>query len=126
MIPPAQSEPCIHLEQHGTVAVLIPSPEAGALTQSPLEPAATAVLATLAAISPTGIVMDLSRMDYFGSRFIDFLIRCHKLVKNSGGQMVVVGASQRIQELLHLSALESVWPFYQDRAQALQALTSIR
>jgi anti-anti-sigma factor len=68
--------------------------------------------------------MDLTRMDYFGSRFIGFLIRCHRLVKDSGGQMVVVGASGRIHELLRLSALDRLWPFYQDRAHALQALTS--
>jgi anti-anti-sigma factor len=126
MTTPAQSEPSIRLEQHGTVAVLIPSPEAGALTEHPLEQAATAVLIPLAALPPAGIVMDLSRMDYFGSRFIGFLIRCHKLVKNSGGQMVVAGASERIHELLRLSALDRVWPFYQNRSEAVQALTSTR
>jgi anti-anti-sigma factor len=124
MTTPAQSEPVIRLEQHGTIAVLIPSPEAGALAEPPLEQAATAVLSQLATMSPTGIVMDLTRMDYFGSRFIGFLIRCHKLVKDNGGQMVVVGASARIHELLRLALLDNLWRFYQDRVQAVQALTS--
>lgn len=124
MTTPVQSELPIRIEQHGTIAVLIASPEAGALAESPLEQAATAVLAPLAAMPPAGIVMDLTRMDYFGSRFIGFLIRCHKLIKSSGGRMVVVGASARIQELLRLSALDSLWPFYPDQAKAVQALTS--
>jgi anti-anti-sigma factor len=124
MMTSALSEPFIHLERHGTIAVLIPSPEAGTLAENPLEQAATAVLTALAALPPASIVMDLTRMDYFGSRFIGFLIRCHKLVKNSGGKMVLAGASVRIQEVLRLSALDGLWPFYRDRATALQALTS--
>jgi anti-anti-sigma factor len=124
MITLPQSDPSIRLERHGTIAVLTPSPEAAALAEHPLEQAATAVLTPLAAMPPVGIVMDLTRLDYFGSRFIGFLIRCHKLIKDRGGRMVVVGASVRIRELLHLAALDSVWPFYQDRAQAVQALTT--
>jgi anti-sigma B factor antagonist len=123
MITAAQSELPIRVEQHGTIAVLIASPEAGALAENPLEQAATAVLAPLASMPPAGLVMDLTRMDYFGSRFIGFLIRCHKQIKKSGGRMVLAGASARVQELLRLSALDNLWPFYPDQAKAVQALT---
>src|SRR5262245_47536161 len=112
MITPAQSNPPIRIERHGTIVVLIPSPEAATLAERPLEQAATAVLGPLAAMPPAGIVMDLTRLDYLGSRFIGFMIRCHELVKNSGGKMVVVNASERIHEVLYLSALDRVWPFY--------------
>ena len=117
------SEPPIRVERHGTVAVLIPSPEAVALPQQPLEEAATAALTPLQAMRPAGIVMDLSRVDYFGSLFIGFLIRCHHLAKESGGRMVMAGVSGRIQELLHLAALDQLWRFHADRAEAVQALT---
>jgi anti-anti-sigma factor len=124
MINPTRSDPPIRVEWLGTIAVLTPSPEAASLDERPLEQAATAALTPLAALPAAGLVMDLSRLDYFGSRFIGFLVRCHKQIKESGGRMVVVGASERIRELLHLAALDSVWPFYQDRDQAVQALTS--
>jgi anti-anti-sigma factor len=124
MTTPTQSEPPIRVERHGTIAVLIPSPEAVALPQQPLEQAATAVLAPLKAMPPAGIVMDLSRVDYFGSLFIGFLIRCHHVAKESGGRMVMAGVSGRIKELLHLAALDDLWRFHQDRAEAVQALTS--
>jgi anti-anti-sigma factor len=126
MISLEQSETPIRIEQHGTIAVLIPSPEAVALPEQPLEQAAKAALAPLEARPPAGIVMDLSRVDYFGSLFISFLIRCHQLAKKSGGRMVVAGASGRIQHLLHLAALDTLWRFHQDRAEAVQALTSTR
>jgi anti-sigma B factor antagonist len=118
-----QSEHPIRVERHGTIAVITPSMEAAALPESPLEQAAASALAPLEAKPPTGIVMDLSRVDYFGSLFIAFLIRCHKLAKKSSGQMVVAGASERIRQLLHLTALESLWAFHEDRAEAVQALT---
>lgn len=124
MMTTPQSDPPIRVERHGTVAVLTPSPEAPGLAERPLEQAATAVLTPLAAVPPAGIVMDLTELDYFGSRFIGFLIRCHQLIKESGGRMVLVGASARVRELLRLSALDGLWPFYQEVGKAVQALTS--
>lgn len=124
MTTPAQSDPPIRVERHGTIVVLIPSPEAVALPERPLEQAAMAALALLRAKPPAGVVMDLSRVDFFGSLFIAFLIRCHHLAKENRGRMVVAGASERIRELLHLAALDSVWRFYQNRVEAVQALTS--
>lgn len=125
MTTPTQSEPPIRVERHGTIAVLIPSPEAVALPEKPLEKAADAVLAPLKAMPPTGLVMDLSRVDYFGSLFISFLVRCHIQTNRSGGRMVVAGASERIRELLHLTALDQLWRFYPDRAEAVRALTGV-
>jgi anti-anti-sigma factor len=124
MSTPAQAEPLIRVERHGTIAVLIPSPEVVALPEHPLQQAATVALAPLEKLPPTGIVMDLSQVEYFGSLFISFLIRCHRLAKESGGRMAVAGASGNIQQLLRLSALDSLWPFHREQAEAVQALTS--
>ena len=124
MTTPKQSEDPIRVERHGTIAVLVPSSEAVALPEQSLERAGTAALAPLEAMPPAAIVMDLSRVDYFGSLFISFLIRCHTLAKKSGGRMVVAGASERIRQLLHLAALDNLWRFHQDRAEAVQTLTS--
>ena len=123
MTTPTQFKSLIEVEWLGTIAVLIPSPEAAALPEQPLEQVASAALAPLEVLPPTGIVMDLSRVDYFGSLFISFLIRCYKLAKKSGGRMVVAGASGRIHQLLRLAALDDLWHFHQDRAEAVQALT---
>ena len=124
MTTPTQSDPPIRVERHGTIAIVIPSLAAVALSEKPLEKAADAVLAPLKAMPSAAIVMDLSRVDYFGSLFISFLVRCHIQTNKSGGRMVVAGASERIRELLHLAALDQLWRFYQDRAEAVQALTS--
>src|SRR5262245_64089847 len=120
---PAPSEHPIRVERHDAVAVILPSPEAAALPERPLEQAATTALAALEAQPPAGIVVDLSRVDYFGSLFLSFLVRCHHLATKGGGGMVVVGASGRIRPMLHLAALDGLWAFHPDRAEAVRALT---
>jgi anti-anti-sigma factor len=71
------------------------------------------------------VVIDLARVDYFGSAFLQLLLRCWNLVtKVKGGQMVLCRVSQRARELLHLTSLDIIWPIYATRAEAMEALLS--
>jgi hypothetical protein len=56
--------------------------------------------------------------------FISFLLRCHMRTKMQGSEIVLAGASDRIRELLHLTALDSLWAIYKTRAEALEALSA--
>jgi anti-anti-sigma factor len=87
-----------------------------------LERAGMAALAPLRDRPPEGLVVDLSQMNYFGSVFLAFLIRCHTLVKRHGGRMVLMGVSEAGREVLHLTALDTLWAIYRDRAEAFGAL----
>jgi anti-sigma B factor antagonist len=111
------------IERHGTIAVIIPSPEVEKLPENLMEQAAQMVLAPLRSNPPEGLIFDLSHVDYFGSVFLSFLLRCHKRVKEHGSEVVVAGASQRARELLHMTALDTLWPLYASRAEAMEALT---
>jgi anti-anti-sigma factor len=68
------------------------------------------------------IVFDLTRVDYFGSMFLALLIRCWKLVLAQGGTMALAGVNDRTRELLRVTALDTVWPMYQSRREAIDAL----
>ena len=74
-------------------------------------------------IPPAGVIVDLSKVDFFGSVFLSLLLRCHKMVKQQGGEMVLCGASGTARELLRLTALDTIWAIYDDREQAMKALT---
>ena len=65
------------------------------------------------------VVVDLERVDYFGSSFLSLLLRCWKPVLVKGGQMVLAGVSDRARELLRITSLDIVWPIYADRAEAM-------
>src|SRR6266567_9569559 len=110
------------VERVGDVAVITPSPDVERMPENLMEQAAQMVLAPLRSEPPDGLIFDLSQVDYVGSVFLSFLLRCHKRVKEHGCEVVVAGASPRARELLHMTALDTLWALYNSRAEALDAL----
>ena len=119
MAEPTQS---IRIERHGDIAVIIPSPEVESMEETLIEQAAHMVVNSLQEDPPAGIVIDLSKVSYFGSVFLSFLLRCHTRAKKQGSEIVLAGVSDRARELLHLTALDTLWALYETRAEALEAL----
>jgi anti-anti-sigma factor len=111
------------IERHGDVAVVIPASEVEKMPNSLMEQAAKVVLDSLRADPPTGLVFDLSKVDWVGSIFLSFLLHCHKRAKEKGCEVVVAGASSKARELLHMTALDTIWPLYDKRADAIAALS---
>ena len=110
------------LIRRGDSMVVVPSPEVEQLPSNVVETAAQIVLAPLKERPATNVVFDLSKVQFFGSEFISFLLRCHVLVKTSDCEMVLAGVSERIRELLRQTALDTLWAIYDNRSQALEAL----
>ena len=110
------------VERIGDVAVITPSPDVEKMPDTMMEQAAQMVLAPLRSEPPDGLIFDLSQVDYVGSVFLSFLLRCHKRVKEHGCEVVVAGASPRARELLHMTALDTLWALYDSREEALEAL----
>lgn len=117
----AQSQ-SFRLERHGEIAVIIPSPEVESMHEHLIEQAALIVLAPLKADPPAGLVVDLSQVNFFGSVFISFLLRCYMPIKKQGNDMVLAGCSPAIKELLRLTSLDTLWAIYDSREEALDAL----
>jgi anti-anti-sigma factor len=113
------------IERHGDIAVIIPSPEVESMQENVIQQAAKMVVNALQEDPPAGIVVDLSAVTYFGSVFLSFLLRCHMRAKMAGIEMVIAGPSERTRELLHLTALDTLWAIYGNRAEALDALRGL-
>jgi anti-sigma B factor antagonist len=110
------------IDRHGDLAVIVPSPEVESMSETLIQQAAQLVLAPLKADPPAGLVIDLSHVDYFGSVFLSFLLRCYTPIKMHGSEMVLAGVSPRIRELLRLTNLDTLWAIYDSRQEALDAL----
>jgi len=110
------------LSWEGSIAILTLLPPVDRLSETSLSVLAQRVLGPLEQNPPTGLILDLSRMDYINSTLLSFLLRCHKRVKDHRGEVVVTGASERVRELLILTSLDMVWPLYETRQKALAAL----
>lgn len=112
------------IERHGEIAIIVPSPEVESMHEALIQQAAAMVLAPLKDNAPAGLIIDLTSVNYFGSSFISFLLRCHLLAKKHGSEVVLVGATDRIRELLRMTALDTLWALYKTRSEAIEALDS--
>src|SRR5438045_7402960 len=112
----AQSE-SFRVERHGEIAVIIPASEVESMSENLIQQAAEIVLAPLRKDPPAGLVIDLTEVKFFGSVFISFLLKCHMLVKKHGSEVVLAGSSDRVRELLHLTALDTLWALYKPRGE---------
>ena len=111
------ANPTFSIEKTGDIAIVIPSPTAEKMAEELMLTATELILDPLDKI-------DLSEVDYVGSLFLGLLLRCHKRVKKHGCEVVIAGASQNARELLHLTGLDTLWPIYNDRKEAISALNS--
>lgn len=117
---PAQDQ--FNIERHGEIAVVTPSAKVEEMHETMIEQAARLVVQSLREDPPAGIVVDLSQVNYFGSVFVSFLLRCHALARRHGSEIVLAGASEPARELLKLLDLETLWAIYDSRQEAMDAL----
>jgi anti-anti-sigma factor len=110
------------LEYHGDAVVVIPASNVEGMSWDVVEHAADLVLAPLAKQRVPLVVFDLSNVSYFGSVFLALLLRCHKLVRQKGGELVLCGASKLARELLQITNLDTLWAIYDSRDEALEAV----
>lgn len=112
----------INLEWHGDALVVVANGAVEDLRWDIIEQAADIVLDPIREQKAPMVVFDLSQVSYFGSVFMAMLIRCHKLVKMRGGVMVLCGLHPLARDLLHMTALDTLWAIYETREQALEAI----
>lgn len=110
------------IERHGDAVVVIPAGSIESLQWAAVEQAAEMVMSPLRSRRAPQVVFDLSRLNYFGSVFLALLLRCHKLVKSHGGELVISAPSEASLELLRLTALDTLWAIYDTREAALEAI----
>lgn len=110
------------LERHGDALVVAPSGSVESLQWNAVEQAADLVLGPLGEYRAPLVVFDLFALQIFGSVFLALLLRCHKLVRSHGGELVLCNVSPSARELLHLTALDTLWAIYDTREQALEAI----
>lgn len=120
-INPAES---FELKVQGSCIIVVPGAAVEVMRWDLIEPAAAVILGPLRAQKVPMVIFDLSQIAYFGSVFLALLLRCHKLVKSSGGEMVLCGPSDMARELLRVTSLDTLWAIYDSREEALSALAA--
>jgi anti-sigma B factor antagonist len=71
--------------------------------------------------SDTKVLVDLSRVSKIDSTGLGLLISCYSRAVKNHGMLKLLRPSAEIQNLLHLTGIQSVLETYQDEQQALQS-----
>jgi anti-sigma B factor antagonist len=109
-------------ERHGDLTVITATEAIERIDFGLEEQVAEMILKPLRRQENPLIVFDLSRVDNFGSMFLALLIRCWRLALSQGGSMALSGVTDRTRELLRVTALDTVWPIYDTKREAMDAL----
>jgi anti-sigma B factor antagonist len=120
----SQSDNVFQIERHGDVTVIRPSAAIESIRWDLIEQAAELVLQPIRREEFPLVVVALKDVNYFGSVFLSLLLRCWKHISTKGGTMVLSGVSKRAQELLRVTALDTLWAMYDTEQEAIQALES--
>ncbi|WP_459554906.1 STAS domain-containing protein [Lacunimicrobium album] len=108
---------------HGDVIIIVPASNVEQMSWELIEQAAGIVMSPLKEAEVPMVIFDLSEVKYFGSVFLALILRCHKFVKSRNGELVICGASKMARELLHITALDTLWAIYESREEALEAIS---
>lgn len=65
------------------------------------------------------LIIDLSRANYFGSIVLGELIKIGSILKQSGGRIVLAGASNDMLDVLRIMKLDVMWELFDSRPQAI-------
>jgi anti-sigma B factor antagonist len=114
----------ITIQALSQATVLATGPRAQLIEEPILEPLTRELLAAAAAAQPPVVVIDLSQTTFFGSGFLETLFRVAKTVQSQPqGKLALCGLHPYCREVLEITHLDSLWPIYATRDEALAALS---
>lgn len=68
------------------------------------------------------VVVDMSHVTYLDSSAIGVLIACSTMVKKAGGQLRLAGLTERVQQILQMTGIDTVIAIDADREAAIAAI----
>ena len=72
--------------------------------------------------NPVNLILDLQNAEAIDSQGVGLLIKTRFDIVNKGGKIVLVGLTDRVRSVLHISGLEEYFLIASDQQNALQLL----
>jgi anti-sigma B factor antagonist len=82
------------------------------------------LLETVERINPPVLVLDLSHTQFFGSAFIELMVRVWNRIKKRGGKFALCGLQEYCDEIIRVAQLDTVWNLYPDQDAAVQGVNA--
>jgi anti-sigma B factor antagonist len=105
------------------VTIIALGPEYEDLNDAAVENLKGILLNTAVEADPPLVVFDLSHLRYFGSSFIEALIRVwNHLNARPGGRMSLCGLTGYCREVIGITHLDHLWRLFETREEAVRSL----
>jgi len=104
------------------VTVIALGPEYENLDEPLLDHLRGVLLDAASTADPPLVVLDLSHTKFFGSAFIEILFRLSNRLKSRAGQFALCGLTPYCAEVLSITHLDTIWPIFSNRAEAVRGL----
>lgn len=116
--------PFFDLQQKGTVTVLSLTHRCQMIEDSLLEPLGRDLITAIQGLSSPHAVLDLSVTRFFGSGFIELLLRIWRtLQQHEDARFALCGLQQYCREVLEVTHLDQLWPIVPTVDEAIAAIT---
>ena len=109
-------------EQIGPVVVVTPEGDGSAFRYQDVHMEANSVRTHMGKPGNDHLVIDLHKMEYFGSEFIGALVTMAREVRNRQGRAVMCSATPQMLEVLKNMSLFKLWPYFESREEAMAEL----
>ncbi len=104
------------------ILVVTPKGQAGSFLYNDLHREANTIRDAVLKPDVSHLVINLSKLQYFGSEFIGSLVSMAREVKNQKGQAALCAADPQMVEVLQNMSLFKLWPYFATEEEAVAAL----
>jgi anti-anti-sigma factor len=81
------------------------------------------LLEIAASVEPAAVVLDLSEVQFFGSSFIEILLRVWNRLNERSGRFAICSLCENCDDVLKVTHLDTLWPVYPTRRDAIADLS---
>lgn len=109
------------IEQVDDAIIITPGPRISALDNNYLAQRRSELVEAMRRTTIATVIIDFSRVGYFGSLLLDTLCVVWKQIRERSGTMALCNLSDVSKEIVNKSRLNSLWPIYSSRQEAIEA-----
>jgi anti-anti-sigma factor len=109
-------------ELAGKTLILNPLTQLGSLHEPEIAHETEDLLAFLNHSSSLNILIDLAQGTYLGTAMLGAIVKLWKRVALQGGHLALCNVSEGVLLVLRATKLQTVWPIYATRQEALAAM----
>jgi anti-anti-sigma factor len=77
------------------------------------------IIAASEQVDPPAVLIDMTPTKFFGSAFIEVLVKMWNNLRARGGQLYLCGLQKYCMEVLEVTHLDNLWPIYKTREEAI-------